>query len=203
MPEVFSIGRTEAGEAAEVLAQAFLNESATDYFFPPEEGDKLEKLRALFGWAVEYRLRTGLPLLGVRSRALAGVATLRTPILPDLAEAEALWLDVARFLGPAAEARMDRYEEAQQRHKPKEPHHYLVAIGVHPDFQGRGLGGALLRASIALADADSNSAGLALDTGSEANQRLYEHFGFRVLATEVLDDKLARFMFRPARMKSA
>ncbi len=228
------VEREEAASASEVLAQAFQNESATDYFFPPEEGGKLEKLRALFGWAVDYRMRTGVPVLGVRSPSLvfeareneggvgegdsgtstslppsslkggggvlAGVATLRTPVMPDLAEAEAMWQEVANFIGPAAEARMGAYEEAQQRHRPQAPHHYLVAIGVHPDHQGKGYGGALIRAAIAMAEADPESAGIALDTGSASNQALYEHFGFHVTGTETLGEKTGIFMFRPRAM---
>jgi len=226
MQSVFTVGSELGADASEALAQAFLKESATDYFFPSEEGGKLEKLRALFGWAVEYRMRTGLPVLGIRSPSLvfeareneggvgegdlaatssgaggegvlAGVATLRTPVMPDLAEAEAMWKEVAAFIGPAAEARMDRYEELQKRHLPEAPHHYLVAIGVRPEFQGKGLGGALLRAAIAMAEADPASCGIALDTGSDANQALYMRFGFQVTAVETLGDKRARFMFRP------
>jgi GNAT superfamily N-acetyltransferase len=99
------------------------------------------------------------------------------------------------FGAPALE-RFDRYEAAQKKHLVSEPHHYLVAIGVHPDFQGKGYGGQLLQAAIDMAESDVDSMGIGLDTGSESNQKFYEKFGFDLVATEQLDDKIMRFMFR-------
>jgi len=199
--QVFRITPAVALEAAEVLAAAFLNEPATDYFFPPSEGNKHEKLKALFGWAMEYRVRLNIPALAVFSKEehrIAGAATLRVPKMPDdMGLAEELWRDMESVFGAGAVERFGRYEEAQQKHTVGEPHHYLVAIGVHPDFQGKGYGGALLRTAIELAESDSESSGIGLDTGSESNQEFYEKFGFELVGTEKLQDKLMRFMFRP------
>lgn len=199
VPPVFRVGPDRAEEASEALTQAFLSESATDFFFPPPEGGKLEKLRALFGWAVEYRMQSGLPVLGIAEpgHPVSGAATLSVPGAPAATEVmERLWPDVEKIIGPAASERLDRYETCQKRHAVAAPHHYLVAIGVHPDFQGLGYGGALLREAIRMVDEDPASAGIGLDTASDANQALYEKFGFKVIGTEQLDDKLARFMFR-------
>ena len=204
--EVFRIAPAHAAEAAEVLAAAFLNEPATDYFFPPSEGNKHEKLRALFGWAMEYRVRLDIPALAVlekpedlKSKRIAGAATFRIPIMPDdMGLAEELWGDMESVFGAGAVERFGRYEEAQKKHTVGEPHHYLVAIGVHPELQGKGYGGALLRAAIDLTEADEKSSGIGLDTGSDSNQKLYEKFGFKLLGTEQLDEKLMRFMFRPS-----
>jgi ribosomal protein S18 acetylase RimI-like enzyme len=99
--------------------------------------------------------------------------------------------------GSGALKRFDRYEAAQKKHLKSEPHHYLVAIGVHPEYQGEGYGGELLRAAIDIAEADVDSAGIGLDTGSESNQKFYEKYGFELIATEPLDDKMMRLMFRP------
>jgi ribosomal protein S18 acetylase RimI-like enzyme len=62
---------------------------------------------------------------------------------------------------------------------PEEPHHYLFVLGVEPALQGRGLGKALLRRLAARADADGVPC--YLETDKEANVRLYEGAGYRVL----------------------
>ena len=55
-------------------------------------------------------------------------------------------------------------------------HWFLQAIGVAPQFQGRGYSGRLLRGMLGRID----EAGLPcyLETIEEQNIRLYEHFGF-------------------------
>ena len=64
------------------------------------------------------------------------------------------------------------------------PYMYLQVIGVAPAHQGQGVGGRLLRALIE----QSEQAGLALylETETECNVRMYEHFGFRVVKEIVL-----------------
>jgi ribosomal protein S18 acetylase RimI-like enzyme len=59
-----------------------------------------------------------------------------------------------------------------------QPHWYLAAIGVDVGQQGRGIGSALMRPMLALAD----EAGLAcwLDTHQEKNVRLYQRHGFEI-----------------------
>jgi GNAT superfamily N-acetyltransferase len=66
---------------------------------------------------------------------------------------------------------------SEQRHPTGRAHLYLVFLGVLPQAQGRGHGGALLRDRLARADA----AGLPayLEASSPRNLPLYERHGFR------------------------
>ncbi len=59
---------------------------------------------------------------------------------------------------------------------PKEPHWYLPLIGIDPQYQGRGLGGHLLRHALALADRDGKSA--YLESSNPRNIAFYERHGF-------------------------
>jgi ribosomal protein S18 acetylase RimI-like enzyme len=81
-------------------------------------------------------------------------------------------LSRARTMGAAA-------NRVQRKH-PSTPHFYLFAIGVDPDRQGRGIGGALLGAVLRRCDAERVPAYLEASTPN--NRRLYERHGFR--ATE-------------------
>jgi ribosomal protein S18 acetylase RimI-like enzyme len=88
-------------------------------------------------------------------------------------------------------------EEMGNAH-PVEPHWYLSLIGVAPDYQDRGLGGALLGAMIKEVD----GAGLPayLESTNVRNLTLYERFGFERLGLIQVDDCPPMFpMFRPRR----
>jgi GNAT superfamily N-acetyltransferase len=59
-----------------------------------------------------------------------------------------------------------------------EPHYYLAFLGVDPQWQGRGLGGALL--SPVLARCDREAVPSYLEASSPRNRALYERHGFAV-----------------------
>jgi ribosomal protein S18 acetylase RimI-like enzyme len=61
---------------------------------------------------------------------------------------------------------------------PTDPHHYLMLLGVMPDHQGTGIGSALLRAVLDIADAAGEPA--YLEATSPRNRALYERHGFEV-----------------------
>ncbi len=62
---------------------------------------------------------------------------------------------------------------------PHEPHWYLPLIGIDPQYQGRGLGGALLDHALALSDRDGVPA--YLESSNPRNIGLYEQHGFEQL----------------------
>ena len=61
---------------------------------------------------------------------------------------------------------------------PTEPHWFLDMVGVEPSRQGEGIGGALVRHGIDLAQSDGVPA--FLETGKARNVPYYERFGFRI-----------------------
>ncbi|HEV7586108.1 MAG TPA: GNAT family N-acetyltransferase [Solirubrobacteraceae bacterium] len=61
---------------------------------------------------------------------------------------------------------------------PREPHYYLAFIGVDPDWQGRGLGGAVLAPVLDRCDAEGVPA--FLESSTPRNRALYERHGFKV-----------------------
>ncbi len=70
------------------------------------------------------------------------------------------------------------FEEMDAWH-PEEPHWYLPVIGVEPNAQGTGLGGALMRH--ALARCDEEGALAYLESSNPRNISLYERHGFEML----------------------
>jgi ribosomal protein S18 acetylase RimI-like enzyme len=70
------------------------------------------------------------------------------------------------------------FEKMDEWH-PEEKHWYLPLVGVEPNAQGRGLGGALMRHATARADADGVLA--YLESSNPRNISLYERHGFEVM----------------------
>jgi ribosomal protein S18 acetylase RimI-like enzyme len=61
---------------------------------------------------------------------------------------------------------------------PRDPHYYLPFVGVDPEWQGRGLGAALL--APILARCDSERVPAFLEASTPRNRALYERHGFEV-----------------------
>jgi ribosomal protein S18 acetylase RimI-like enzyme len=66
----------------------------------------------------------------------------------------------------------------EEKH-PHEPHYYLQFLGVELDWQGRGIGSALLTPVLERCDRDGMPA--YLEASSERNRALYERHGFEVV----------------------
>jgi GNAT superfamily N-acetyltransferase len=75
-----------------------------------------------------------------------------------------------------------RFLGAEKRLRPAEPHWYLMAVGVAPAAQGRGLGRLFVERGLDLARADGVP--FALVTESERLVGFYEHIGLRVARDE-------------------
>ncbi len=95
---------------------------------------------------------------------------------------DAFWSEHASEFVGGLEGDVERITQmgsAMEESHPKEEHWYLLAIGIHPDAQGRGLGGTLLGHTLALADAARQPA--YLEATSARSRALYERFGFEVI----------------------
>jgi GNAT superfamily N-acetyltransferase len=120
----------------------------------------------------------------------AGIACWLAPGNADLA----LWqwlscglLNVYWRIGPRAMRRFAVKEAFFERHHRADmpaAHWYLLLLGVEPDRQGQGVGGALLSPTLARADAEGCPC--YLETDSERNLRFYARHGFTVAREGVI-----------------
>jgi ribosomal protein S18 acetylase RimI-like enzyme len=98
---------------------------------------------------------------------------------PEIPSDEATIADlVERTLDGERRATAFALFEQMARTHPREPHWYLPFIGVEPYYQGQGIGGALLEASLVKCD----EAGIPayLESTSPRNVALYRRYGFKV-----------------------
>jgi len=158
------------------LAQAFADDPVWGGWAFPDRARAMEQRRAFFGLWVEMSLRDGWVLVTGGCEAVASW-------FPPGTGADSA-ADVARFLAlardlPAAHAPLFLAGcEVIERSRPAgEAFHFLSLLGTHDAHRGRGLGGRLLDASLAIVDRSGMPA--YLDSTNPANVPFYERRGFR------------------------
>jgi ribosomal protein S18 acetylase RimI-like enzyme len=168
--------RDDRGGAVLTLARAFARDPFTDWLVR-RDARRAAALRAAFDLAfAEVALPAGCVEV---TDDLSGVALWMPPgtlrvgpsdlvLLPALVRV----IGARRLLGRLAGLR------ALERQHPREPHYYLLALGVDPERQGQGIGAALLRSR--LDRCDEERAGAYLEATTDDNRRLYERWGFRL-----------------------
>jgi ribosomal protein S18 acetylase RimI-like enzyme len=178
--DLLRLDPSHAGPSAETLGRSFW-----DFPFPgaywPDESERARCFPPLFRALVAVISRRGV--VHATSPAFEGVAAWQPPgfHLTNRHLWQAAPLDMLRFYrngGSKVTVGMEFQEAMRRRHAPM-PHWFLGPIGVNPESQGQGFASKLMRPMLARADAQDVP--VFLDTNSEFNISLYEHFGFRVM----------------------
>jgi ribosomal protein S18 acetylase RimI-like enzyme len=162
---------------AAVLADAFGDDPALAWIFP-DAARRPAQLRRFFDLILHAAPRLELAQLALDDAgAIAGVALWRPPgawALP----LPTLLANLPRLIGcfGLALPRTLGLMGAMDHQHDRRPHHYLQFIGVAAAAQGRGLGGALLRAGLTRAA----GAPCYLETATPSNVGLYQAHGFGV-----------------------
>ena len=167
---------------SDVLARAFIDDPAMSWLFP----DRTDRIRRL---ARFFTLSTRLdPDPGIWSVALDDTGSVAAAMM---------WRAPGQWKTPASAMllhllplvstfgitlpRALSLQSAIEAHHPHAPHWYLQFAGCVPEQQGRGLGGAAIRARLSQCDAAGLPA--ALETATPANVGLYQSLGFEVTGT--------------------
>lgn len=194
----------ELEPVVDTLAHAFTNDPFFSWMFL-DAARRHDGLRFVFTLMARQAARHGeiiIPAAGPGSGANAFFAPGRFPAPLGLfafltgARPGLPWRSLPRMLrGLAVLSRMEKLHY-------RGPHYYVQTLGVHPAQQGRGLGGVLLRAVLARADAEKLPA--YLETAKEENLAFYGRYGFAVV-DEIKSGPVPPVwtMLRPARSGAA
>lgn len=172
----------QADAAGHLLARAFHRYPALTLLFPDERRRAIVTPH-VWTAACRYSIHYGEVWV---AKGFAGIACWLRPGATHKTLSRELRTGMASLLvhlSPAeliANIRNDLYAGALHARCAPAPHWYLFAIGVEPDCQGEGAGGALLRPM--LARADREGVPVYLETHNLGNVDLYRHFGFDVAA---------------------
>ncbi len=168
--------------AAAVVAASHVDDPAMAWVFPNSRRRE-QPLFRLFGLALGDVLRAGRVDVAHEDGEIVGVAAwlppggFPVPWRRQLASAPAFGrLAVAT---PTTVPRLLRFLAASTAAFPAEPCWLLDVVGIHPSWQGRGVGTALLAAR--MGDVAEH---LHLETWRERNLAFYARFGFEVAGTD-------------------
>jgi ribosomal protein S18 acetylase RimI-like enzyme len=182
MDSLYRLSFRDAFRAGEAMADAFANDPLWHKVF---EGipDPDRRYQACFEVPVRHCLKYGE--VYATSRDLEGIAA----TVPDALADMTFWrmlrsgaLACGMRMGTTAGRRMSDLKilsADRVQNMAGKPHVYLLLLGVRTASQGKGLGGSLLRALIE--DCDERDLAIYLETETEENVRLYEHFGFELI----------------------
>ena len=168
----------------ETMVAAFVDDPVMTWVIP----DGLRRpqiLRAFFEIAVDVNQPYG-ELYTTDPVPVAGAVWVPPGCQPTGEHAEQL---AACYIEAAGEEFADRtvaiLERMDECH-PQEAHDYLFLLGTRAEWQGRGLGSALLREVLERCDREGRPA--YLEASSEGNRRLYLRHGFEVVWEICLPD---------------
>lgn len=181
-PSISLAGSDDLPVAADTLAAAFAEYPWTRYVIP--EDDYAGRLRALQLLYLEHARQHGI--VGVTD-SVDGVIALLPPDAPDPGAGTVQ--DIIALHGDRI-GRLGHGEGAPPTGDPgagRPAAWRLETLGVHPDRQGDGLGGALVRFGLDTA-ARRGAREIVLETSDPRNVRLYERHGFSTIAHSAASD---------------
>jgi ribosomal protein S18 acetylase RimI-like enzyme len=185
-------------DATDCMVAAFSADPLLGVFFDDSPLGRDPAAAQFFGLLLEVRLALNMPTLVARvDDSLVGVAMGYDTAPPDWPAGFQQRLQDFEAGHPALAPRFSAYDQIAATAKLDMPHYYLGVLAVRPDFQGRGMGKALLRAFVDLSDSDPLSGGTALETAAPANLDFYGGQGFEVRASGPLAQITLWSLFRP------
>jgi ribosomal protein S18 acetylase RimI-like enzyme len=180
---------------AGLLADAFEADPMQQWLFP-DDRRRPRRLRRFYELDLEHRLEGRCT---VERSGSDGVAFWHPPGDGATVPVRAALRLAPAFLSVAAHHPVAavRVLAAVTAARPEEPHWYLSHLAVAPQAQGRGVGGRLLRAGLAGAEADG--VGVYLETANPANLPFYGRHGLTQVGTvEVGSAPPVWLLWRPA-----
>lgn len=193
---VIEVDRARAEDVVDVFTAAFATDPGMQWMCGPD----LARHRAWFRAARDLLFSTPQVVLGTEEDdgRLAGAMVFLDAGVDFALHHELAWAwRMAHQITPRTSWRTLRNFVGGQRFLPREPFVYLLIVGVRPELQGRGHGGALLRALHVRAE--HAPGGVQLETEAPDNIPLYEHLGYRQVGVTRLGPVRSVAMNRPAR----
>jgi len=181
MEDLYVVQKQDRDRVGGVLDQAFQDDPVFNAIF---EGATPEQRMGFYTSPIIYCMKYGKAF--APSAQLEGIGAWVTGKYADMSLFHML-LSGAFFsamrLGPKLTQRMaivfKPIDEDRKINMKGRDYIYLVIIGMAPQYQGQGLGGKLMRAL--LREGDQSGLPIYLETETEENVSLYQHFGFEVV----------------------
>jgi GNAT superfamily N-acetyltransferase len=174
-PHVTLAGAERATALSSALAAAF-HDDPVFRWFSPGDGRRRAMLPGFFDVFVEAFMRHGE---AYADAGFAGAALWSYPGSDPIADGPGYAERLGELAGTDAE-RLFTIVETLEAVAPQEPHYHLQFLGVRPEHQGQGLGGALMAPVLERCDREGVPA--YLEATSDRNRAMYERHGFECRA---------------------
>ena len=165
----------------ETLTAAFYHDPMTEFLLPNEES-RAKRLSAGVEFLLELSSRTwSAEIANEKHAGVVGAASPEEyppPFFHLMVVLSKLILKSLSFTPLRVMEQWLRVFHQLDKIRPRHPHWYILVLGVHPDHQGKGLGGELLRQI--LQKADEESVAVYLESSNPKNQDFYRKYGFGV-----------------------
>jgi ribosomal protein S18 acetylase RimI-like enzyme len=171
-PRVGTARRDDATQLTAALAAAFYDDPVFRWF-ARDDRRRRDMLPGFFDVFVSAYLTNGDTYADAD---VLGAALWAAPGTDPVADEPVCIQRLEEIAGIDA-PRLFEVVELFEAQAPQEPHYHLQFLGVRPERQGAGLGGALIAPMLARCDRDGTPA--YLEATSDRNRALYERHGFR------------------------
>ncbi|MFC1983648.1 GNAT family N-acetyltransferase [Chloroflexota bacterium] len=180
---LYRVQKRDIMQAVKVLADAFQHDPLWNKVCE-EESDIDKRFRAIFEVPVRYCMKYGevyAPsedlegVMGLIPRKYADMNMWHLIRSGAMVAAMRMGLNIAKKMGPIGK----RLTEDRHKHMVGCDYLYLQVLGVSTEFQGKGFGRILLGTAIEISEREGLQ--IYLETETEENMKMYEHFGFTLL----------------------
>jgi len=185
-------------ELADALSLAFQNYPVMKKAFDNSPGNRLDWIRKLITLSAKSRQALGrpTPIARVEGRIVGGANVMFAGQATN--DSQPTWFDeFLKEAGPTAQEFFPRFIAATESIKLPEPHTYLIMLGVHPEFQGQGVGKRIIEQVVEMSRTIPGCKGVGLDTEEAENVKIYESCGFTVHGQTSVDDMPIWVLWRP------
>ena len=183
---MYRLHKHEIAQAGLILTEAFQDDPVFIAIF---DGATPEQWVAFFTAPVVYCLKYGQAI--APSAQMEGVAAWVPGKFADMdffrmLFSGAMWAGMKMGMEIAQKLKVifGPIEQDRKVHLLGRDYLYLQLIGVAPKYQGQGLGGKLLAALFA--ESEQTGLPIYLETETDENVQIYQHFGFKVLKKATL-----------------
>lgn len=167
---------SDKNKVVEILTNSFTDNKSINYIIP-NDNNRIRRIRELMAYSFDMCMLSGKVCLADDDK---GCALISYPERKKMS-LYVVFLEIKLILfsiGIKNISKALKREKIISSHYPKAPIYYLWFIGVHPEFQNKGVGQKLLEEVVA--DASSMNRPVFLETSTLKNIPWYQKFGLSI-----------------------